>query len=317
MDRCPLPPYPNGWFRAAFSDEVPGGALKSVTCWGRDLVVFRGRDGVARVLDAYCAHLGAHLGEGGKVIGDAIRCPFHGWRYDGEGRCVEIPGAQKIPPRARVRGWPVREVNGVILVYHDAEGNPPDYDIPALPEFGSKDWTACAHFGCRMKTHIQETKENIVDLAHFTALHSGGFLEPPALAFWKEDGPRLTLEARTTTKFLGVSTGSTLRFDLYGLGYQVVHVDAAFQMKLLSVNTPVDPDHVDFRFLILMKKSKVPLITQHVIQRAIAARIMKETREDMRVWEHKRFHLQPVLSDADGPIMRLRKWMSQFYTAPP
>ena len=57
------------------------------------------------MVDAYCAHLGAHLGVGGKVEGECIRCPFHGWRYDGEsGKCTEIPygDTEHIPSQAKV-----------------------------------------------------------------------------------------------------------------------------------------------------------------------------------------------------------------------
>ncbi len=317
MSRCPLPPYPNGWFRVAFSREVPAGTLKPVTYFGRDLVVFRGRNGSAHVLDAYCAHLGAHLGEGGEVVGDTVRCPFHGWRYDGEGTCVEVPLAKKIPPKAGVKSWPVQEVNGVILAYYHAEGQAPEYTIPALPEFGSRGWTAHEVFGCKMKTHIQETKENIVDFAHFTALHKQGFSKRPAVLSWEEEGQHLAICVQTSLNPLGLFFAKTkLRFDMYGIGYQAIHVDSAFQLKLLSVNTPVDEETIDFRFLIFTRKLKVPLVSRYLIQKILRLRIMKETREDMRIWESKKFHPQPVLSDADGPIMRLRRWMSQFYTMP-
>ena len=86
-------------------------------------MLFRTRSGEARVLDAYCAHLGAHLGEGGRVVGENLRCPFHGWHYDGSGACVKIPYAadsDRIPKRARVRAWDVVERNRMIFVWHHA-----------------------------------------------------------------------------------------------------------------------------------------------------------------------------------------------------
>ncbi len=80
--------------------------MRPVSYLGRDLVLFRGDDGTARVFDAHCPHLGAHLGVGGRVCGDGIACPFHGWRFDGEGQLVEVPGLDR-PPRAAARAWPV------------------------------------------------------------------------------------------------------------------------------------------------------------------------------------------------------------------
>ena len=59
---------------------------------GEHFVVFRTEKGVASVLDAYCPHLGAHLGIGSRVVGDCIECPFHGWKFRGEdGQCMAIP----------------------------------------------------------------------------------------------------------------------------------------------------------------------------------------------------------------------------------
>ena len=58
-------PIPNGWFAVAFSRDLVAGDVQAIHYFGQDLVLFRGRDGAARVLDAYCPHVGAHLGEGG------------------------------------------------------------------------------------------------------------------------------------------------------------------------------------------------------------------------------------------------------------
>lgn len=60
------------------------------------MVVFRDQEGKASVLDAYCPHLGANLAVGGRVVGNCIECPFHGWQFRGDdGKCVKIPYAEK------------------------------------------------------------------------------------------------------------------------------------------------------------------------------------------------------------------------------
>lgn len=65
-------------------------------CLGEQVVVFRDQEGKASVLDAYCPHLGANLAVGGRVVGNCIECPFHGWQFRGDnGKCVKIPYAQK------------------------------------------------------------------------------------------------------------------------------------------------------------------------------------------------------------------------------
>lgn len=63
---------------------------------GEQVAVFRGQDGTAYVVDAYCPHLGANLAVGGRVVGGCIECPFHGWQFRGnDGKCVRIPYAEK------------------------------------------------------------------------------------------------------------------------------------------------------------------------------------------------------------------------------
>ena len=78
--RFPMP-IPFGWFFVAYSDELAVGDVKPLHYFGRDLVLFRNESGQAGLLDAYCPHLGAHLGYGGEVQGDSIRCPFHAWAF--------------------------------------------------------------------------------------------------------------------------------------------------------------------------------------------------------------------------------------------
>ena len=101
--------FARGWFVLMFSDELAAGQVVPMKRFGQELVLFRTEAGQAKVFDAYCPHMGAHLGHGGKVRGEAIVCPFHAWKFDGTGKCVEIPYAKRIPPKAAVACWPVRE----------------------------------------------------------------------------------------------------------------------------------------------------------------------------------------------------------------
>ena len=91
-------PFPLGWFPAMLSEELAAGEVRPLRYFGRDLVIWRGEDGRARMLDAHCRHLGAHMGHGGRVVGELLECPFHAWRYDGHGVVAQIPYAERIPP---------------------------------------------------------------------------------------------------------------------------------------------------------------------------------------------------------------------------
>ena len=88
-----FPPfYPNGWLPVLESSALKKSQILPIFAFGNDLVAFRSTAGKVTVLDAYCPHLGAHLGYGGRVINDNVNCPFHGWIFNQSGECVHIPG---------------------------------------------------------------------------------------------------------------------------------------------------------------------------------------------------------------------------------
>ena len=91
--------FPFGWYAIEMSDFIAIGEVKPLRYFGKDLAIWRGEDGRVRITDAWCKHLGAHMGHGGKVHGNLLECPFHAWRYDGEkGVVKEIPYAKAIAP---------------------------------------------------------------------------------------------------------------------------------------------------------------------------------------------------------------------------
>ena len=91
----------------------------------KDLVMFRTEGGELSVLDAYCPHLGAHLGHGGKVKGDDIECPFHAWRFGADGKCTAVPYAAHRPRKAGLRRWHVKEVANLVMCWHHRDGDEP------------------------------------------------------------------------------------------------------------------------------------------------------------------------------------------------
>lgn len=136
------PAYPNGWFSVLESDQLKVGEVKYASVLGENLAVFRGEDGSAHVLDAYCPHLGANIGVGGKVIGNCVQCPFHGWVFRGEdGKCTSIPYATKVPEQAKIKSWPCVEKNGHIYIWYHAEGIEPNWVIEDIEEIENNTWT--------------------------------------------------------------------------------------------------------------------------------------------------------------------------------
>jgi len=171
------PPYPNGWFRICGSSDIDHGKIKSVSALGREFVVFRGKDGEAGVLDAFCPHLGAHLGQGGIIENGLIRCPFHHWKFDTQGRAQEIPYCKTaVPERAKTKSWLTKEFLGMIFIWFHAEPEKqhnPDWELEhhkdCLPETGKY---LVTERQMEFNMHILEMSLNSQDYYHFQTLHA-------------------------------------------------------------------------------------------------------------------------------------------------
>ena len=135
MSRYPFP-VPFGWFQVAWVDQVQPGEVVARYYFGRHLVLWRDDSGGFHLQDAFCPHLGAHLGHGGVVKGADLACPFHGWEFDGDGRNTCIPYSERTNAKARLRTYPVVARNGLVMAwYHPDETVEPQWEIPELPEF--------------------------------------------------------------------------------------------------------------------------------------------------------------------------------------
>lgn len=118
--------FTQSWFPICTSDEVPPGTATSHDFLDGRVIVFRNSAGVVRVLSAYCPHMGADL-ESGDVCDDTLRCGFHHWQFDIEGRCVRTGIGDAIPPSARLFRYPCVERWGIVFAFNGLE---PLWDLP-------------------------------------------------------------------------------------------------------------------------------------------------------------------------------------------
>ena len=130
MAKPPLSMKPTGWFQVAWSEEIGFGDVHKMKYFDQEMVAWRAESGQLTVMNAYCEHLGAHLGYGGKVVGEVLQCPFHGWQWSSEGRNVCIPYQDRPNRGRRVRTYPVVERNESVYIWHDIKGTEPNFDVP-------------------------------------------------------------------------------------------------------------------------------------------------------------------------------------------
>jgi 3-ketosteroid 9alpha-monooxygenase subunit A len=318
MSRFPFPRYPNGWFQVAYTAELPPGGVMPLTYFGRELVLFRpaAAEGeplpAPQLLDAYCAHMGAHLGHGGTVVGACVKCPFHAWQFDGTGQCASIPYAQKIPPKARIHAWTVREVNGLVMAWHHLQGEPPSWEVPVLAEFDNPEWTTYELRRWKIRTHNQEMAENAVDLAHFHYLH--GTVELPTSTAEAEGHVLHAVSTILMRTPMGKTSG-TVDVHAHGFGFTTTRFRGIVETLLVSSATTIDEEHVDVRFSFTMKKLAHKDVTL-TVGKAYIAEIERQLTQDIPIWENKIYVHPPLLVEGDGPIGLYRKWCRQFYSEP-
>jgi phenylpropionate dioxygenase-like ring-hydroxylating dioxygenase large terminal subunit len=166
--------YDACWYPIVLSSEVGLGEVRSSLFLDGRVVVFRGEDGVAQVLSAFCRHLGADLAAGA-VAGNELRCAFHHWKYDRTGVCTHHPAGDPIPSTARLFRFPTVERLGIIWAFN---GHEPAYDAPHF----SVAEDSLAYISSRVQTINQDhwiLLSNSLDFQHLRFVHGLQFDAAP------------------------------------------------------------------------------------------------------------------------------------------
>ncbi|MFG2140048.1 Rieske 2Fe-2S domain-containing protein [Streptomyces sp. NPDC048650] len=317
--------FARGWhclgLAATFKDGTPHG----IEAFGTELVVFQGEDdGALHVLNAYCPHMGGNLARG-SIKGDTVACPFHDWRWSGNGRCAAIPYARRVPPRARTRAWTTLERNQQLYVWHDPQGNPPPpgVTIPEIEGVGGDEWSDWSWNALRVEnSNCREIVDNVVDMAHFYYIHHSfptyfkNVFDGHVATQYMESTPRGDIDLGTLS-----STGA-LRSDAsyHGPSYMIdkLWTDAgdAGEMESVLINCHYPIDENSFVLMYGASVKKLPGMSDD--QAAEAARLASEGlkvgfEQDVEIWQHKARIDNPLLTEEDGPVYQLRRWYQQFY----
>ena len=177
------------WHPVALSRSLEAGQAKALRILGEDLTLYRGASGKAYLIGGRCAHRRTVM-QTGKIIGEQIRCHYHGWQYDGTGQCTRRP-AEKDPglPNVRIAGYPVHEYCGLVFAWM-GEGPAPEFDLPRRAAFerpGALTVALEEHWDCNWFQQI----ENSLDAVHVSFAHQGFWVGPFGEAV-TEDIPELS-----------------------------------------------------------------------------------------------------------------------------
>ncbi len=306
---------PTGWFQVAWSEEIAAGEVHRMTYFGRDLVAWRSRSGRLAVMDAYCEHLGAHLGYGGHVEGESIQCPFHGWQWDAEGRNVCIPYEPRPNRGRRMRTYPVTELNESVYIWHDVDGRDPYFAVPDIfADFDDGRTAGDYHPQQRLyrpgeRLHPQFVLENGVDFAHFKYVHK----TPIVPLFTRHDFARPTSYVDFTITFEGDhgqsidDVNSGVQAINGGLGVAVTKSWGMVDNRTISAITPVDEHTCDVRFMVYIGRD-------HQRAQEFGQMVIDQFAADIEIWSHQRYRATPALAPTENDgFTAFRKWAAQFY----
>ncbi len=327
-----LPPFPRGWFAIGFSEEFERKQVQMRRLAGRELVVFRTESGVIAAHDPVCPHLGAHLGFGGTVEGESLRCPFHGFRFGVDGACVATGYGSK-PPKVATTTWSLIERHGVVFAHYDPQQLPPTFDIPEL-DMGGFSPLMTRLF--RMRGHPQDTTENSVDLGHLGVVH--GYQRVRTIEDLAVDGAHLRAKYAffRPVGLLGERLGgihAEFVVQVHGLGYSFVEV----LLPALGVVTrnfvfasAVGDMQLELRIAMALRHLEATpelhpalraisrlglasrLLESFFARRSFAA-FSADVQQDFTIWQHKEYVPRPALAIGDGPVITYRRWAEQFY----
>jgi len=322
--------YINFWYPIARSEEISNDQPLRVTLLSLPFVAFRDTAGKAHVLADTCVHRGGSLSRG-RINGDCVACPYHGWEFDGSGQCQKVPSlvGKKIPARAKVDSYPVQEKYGIVFAFLGdlpEEERPPLYDITEYGEEGWKTQTYVYEVNCNYERSV----ENGLDPIHNEFVHPEQ--GAPTLSPEQQASPVPMEEIPWGTKFYmhyplkkdentqlkGVKSGERLGSAgswFQGPNQLVTWIDIsaenAFHQYLFEA--PIDAGHTRI-FFVNMRN----WLLEDKFDDRIEKPTMDIVHEDVDILEQLEPVITPptntkeILVPGDTVILRYREWLAQW-----
>jgi phenylpropionate dioxygenase-like ring-hydroxylating dioxygenase large terminal subunit len=310
------------------SDSLKPGDVRRAKFFGKDLVIFRSRSGTLGVLDAYCRHLGAHMGYG-KVVGEALQCPWHGWEWNAQGENTRIPYVENRLCTQKVGAWHSREIDGFLLAWYDSEGRDPFWEWPGIEEFRDRKnfYPAYPHgykeIGIR-QVMPQSPFENMADSHHFPYVHGAGssgrfgrfeinghhILGEFFVLFGKDKGP-------TWMTPNGPAEG-LIRSEYWGLGIGLAHFTLEDRKTAHVVCvTPVDME--TSMLFSTVASYRIPG-DEGDVPTGPSARMIEaqhaQIESDFVIWENQKYVSTPIfMGNEEQYYKKVRDFARQFYPA--
>ena len=343
MKEMEITPFPNTWYFMGLMSDYKQGQVHSKKFCGREVILTKVSDTKVTVFDAYCPHLGAHLGrtlnnKKKKKLNEKneIRCVYHGFRYNEAGEFVGCDhGNVKEKPVLNSYEVDIKH-NQLIMVYFHRDDIKPDWKMPDFYDDTKKFSKFICPKTIEATIHPLDSVENAIDRLHFKILHRMNTVEPvtrPEIIHGGKVFKLVTTLGKVdyvpSWSSASQVTGNIEKYS-YGVGLAMAHIYLdkfpGFSMRHAVAITPIDENISTFKFI---------FCTQHIDKLdSILSKLFLSDRqidklygglvwlislpqnivnnEDVDVWKHKIIVDKPVMNSYDGPIHAYRQFTKQF-----
>lgn len=265
----------NVWYVATLSANVPRSGFTKALIQNEPILIFRDQAGKSHAMRDICPHRGIPLSYG-RIVDDKVECPYHGWKFSGDGVCREIPslceGQDLDCTKIKVKTYPLHEAQGIVWVFmgeknFDTTQAPPPPVMPLLPMDAKPKISEKATFHC----HIDHSVIGLMDPAHGPYIHKSWLWrsERSMIEKKKRFGPvdfgfRMIQHKPSANskayKILGGDVSTEITFRLPGVRVEEIRVGKRCLYAFTAL-TPVDDKHTiihqlmywDIPFLSLIK----------------------------------------------------------------
>jgi phenylpropionate dioxygenase-like ring-hydroxylating dioxygenase large terminal subunit len=279
------------WYPLARSSEL-GSRPLAVTLMDTPLVVFRGAEGTPAVVLDRCAHRNYPLSLG-RVTGDGLlECGYHGWSYDGGGRCRAVPGLRQVRTQStwHVPSYPTVEQDGFVWVWGEPETEPTraPFPLPVVDGPGAGQTV----FRCDLDATLRSASENALDVPHTAFLHRGLFRggAPRTITAVRrpmEDGVEVQYLGEPVGMGpirLGTATGRTFdhwdRFLLPSIAQIEYAVEGWFRIVNTILQLPLSPFRTRAWFVVRFS-SRLPASLVRTVVRQQGRHILRQDAEGL------------------------------------
>jgi 3-ketosteroid 9alpha-monooxygenase subunit A len=314
--------YPEGWFGIGWSQDFPDGSLVQRKLFGEEILFYRGKDGRLIAMGAYCPHQGAALAVGGRIDGDCVVCPFHGWSWDADGSNAGVPYSSRGRVGVRNKTWVIEEISSHVFIWHSWRSERPTWELPDLGFLSDPEvyWNLADSTRTWLNARLvpQMVTENIVDFSHIKYVHlaeEGSEVEE----YGSQDHVFSVVLRQVFRTRSGPVVGKD-HIEAHGVGMNIARMAFRdYEITNLLSAVPVDPSHSEMRVTIAVKlpaDMAVPESADQLpgrFQRAITAHLDSQD-QDMPIWENQIYRANvPWAPEEARPGRALRKWARGLY----